>query len=334
MTTFVRLAAALIVTFALALPATASGETLLPPSGKVYAGLSGGYDTAGFERQTGSHPAVFQFFGGFNGSLEYIFRGAAAGRSRLAIHLSTDSGGREVITPKGIATGRGDAYLIKLADRIALSGHPVYIRLMSEMNCWWNRYSAYLANGRPRGAEYTTSWYKRAWRRTVLVMRGGPVDEVNARLRALRLPPVATDRTELAQPVVSFMWVPQVAGAPDTRANSPRAYWPGKRYVDWVGTDFYSKFPNWAGLERFYNQFRGKPFVFAEWAVWGRDDPAFVRKMFAWARSHGRVRMLLYNQGVKEDGPFRLHRYPRSRAALAAELRSPRIVDFAPEYRW
>ena len=333
MTTFVRLAAALIATLALALPAVAQAETLLPPSGKVFAGLTGGYDTAGFESQTGSHPAVFQFFSGFDGSLEYIFRGAAAGRSRLAIHVSTDRGGREVITPKGIATGRGDGFLIKLADRIALSGAPAYIRLMSEMNCHWNKYSAYLSNGRPRGPEYTTRWYKRAWRRTVLVMRGGPVADVNARLSGMGLPPVATVRTELARPVVSFMWVPQVAGAPDTRANSPRAYWPGKRYVDWVGTDFYSKFPNFTGLERFYSQFRGKPFVFAEWAVWGRDDPAFVRRLFAWSRSHGRVRMMLYNQGVQEDGPFRLHRYPRARAALAAELRSPRFIDFAAEYR-
>ncbi len=333
MTPLVRLAAALVVTICLALPGAAQAEVLLPPSGKVFAGLTGGYDTLGFERQTGSHPAVFQFFSGFDGSLEYIFRGAAVSRSRLAIHLSTDRSGREVITPKGIATGRGDTFLIKLADRIALSGAPAYIRLMSEMNCHWNMYSAYTASGRARGPEYTTRWYKRAWRRTVLVVRGGPVARVNRKLRAMRLRPVVTDRTELARPTVSFMWVPQVAGAPDTRANSPRAYWPGKRWVDWVGTDFYSKFPNFAGLERFYRQFRGKPFVFAEWALWGRDDPAFVRRLFAWARSHGRVRMMLYNQGVREDGPFQLYRYPRGRAALAAALRSPRFSDVAPEYR-
>lgn len=328
-----RLAAALAAVLCLALPGAAQADTLLPPPGKVYAGLTGGYDTFGFERQTGAHPAVLQFFSGFDGSLEYIFRGAAASRARLAIHLSTDRSGREVITPKGIATGHGDDFLIKLADRIVLSGRPAYIRLMSEMNCHWNLYSAYLANGRPRGPEYTTGWYRQAWRRTVIVMRGGSVARIDRRLRRLRLPPVRTDRTRLARPDIAFMWVPQVAGAPDTRANSPRAYWPGSRYVDWVGTDFYSKFPNFAGLERFYRQFRRKPFVFAEWAVWGRDDPAFVRRLFAWARSHRRVRMMLYNQGVREDGPFRLGRYPRSRAALSRELRSPRFTEFAPEYR-
>jgi hypothetical protein len=125
--------------------------------------------------------------------------------------------------------------------------------------------------------------------------------------------------------------VPQVEGAPDIRANSPRAYWPGARYVDWVGTDFYSKFPNWSGLQRFYRAFGRKPFVFGEWALWGADDPAFVHRLFAWSRSHRRVRMLVYNQGKLADGPFRLVHYPRSRRAIAAELRAPRFAQFAPE---
>jgi hypothetical protein len=125
--------------------------------------------------------------------------------------------------------------------------------------------------------------------------------------------------------------VPQVAGAPDTASNSPRAYWPGGEYVDWVGTDFYSRFPNWGGLERFYKAFGGKPFAFGEWAVWGRDDPSFVHRLFSWSRSHRRARMLLYNQGKLADGPFRLVHYPRARSALAAELRAPRFAEFAPE---
>jgi hypothetical protein len=93
-------------------------------------------------------------------------------------------------------------------------------------------------------------------------------------------------------------------------------YWPGGRYVDWVGTDFYSRFPNFDKLERFYDAFRGKPFVFGEWALWGRDDPGFVRRFFSWMGSHRRMRMHLYNQGALTNGPFRLNRYPRSRAVI------------------
>ena len=67
-------------------------------------------------------------------------------------------------------------------------------------------------------------------------------------------------------------WVPQTEGTPNTHANRARAYWPGRKYVDWVGTDFYSKFPNFTDLETFYNDFPNKPFVFGEWALWGSDD--------------------------------------------------------------
>ena len=328
-----RLSAVLAASLVLVLPAAARADDLLPPGGSVFAGVSGGYSARSFERQTGRHPAVFQFFSAWNGSLEYIFHGAASARSRLMIHISTDRGGREVITPKGIATGQGDHFLLKLANRIDESGAPAYIRLMAEMDGHWNKYCAFTASGRSRGPAHTTRWYKQAWRRSFVVMHGGPTADVNAKLRALGLPPVRTRSAVLAQPTVAFQWVPQVEGAPNIGANSPRAYWPGSSYVDWVGTDFYSKFPNWGGLERFYRQFPGKPLSFAEWALWGSDNPGFVHRLFRWARSHRRVRMMLYNQGVRSGGPFRLSHYPRGLRALRAELRSARFAQFAPEYR-
>jgi hypothetical protein len=310
------------VVLALAVPASARADAFLPQVGHAFAGVSGGYEAASFERETGSHPSVFQFFGGWNQTTRYMFTGAQTARARLMIHLSTVRGTTEQVTPRGIALGRGDVYLLKLGRRIADYGGVTYIRLMAEMDGHWNAYCAYTASGRSKGREYTTAMFRQAWRRTVLILRGGPVDRVNAALRQLGLPPV---RTDLAQPRVAFLWVPQVAGAPDTRANSPRAYWPGGKYVDWVGTDFYSKFPNWGRLERLYRAFGGKPFAFGEWAVWGRDDPSFVHRLFAWSRSHRRVRMLMYNQGKLSNGPFRLMHYPRSLRVLTAELRAKRF---------
>ena len=120
-----------------------------------------------------------------------------------------------------------------------------------------------------------------------------------------------------------MVWVPQTRGTPDIPANMPREYWPGGAYVDWVGTDFYSRFPNFHWLDDFYRDFPGKPFVFGEWALWGADDPAFVNRLFGWIGSHPRVRMALYNQGELTDGPFRLNRYPRSTAALRKAARAP-----------
>jgi hypothetical protein len=325
--------ALLAIAVALLAPAVAAANPFLPPAGRSFAGVTGGYEAASYERQTGAHPSVFQFFGGWNQTTGYMFSGAQTARSRLMIHLPTVRGTTEQITPKGVATGNGDDYLLKLGQRIADYGGVTYIRLMSEMDGHWNAYCAYTASGRSKGPAYSTAMFRQAWRRTVVILRGGPLAAVNAKLRSLHLPPVDTHGRDLPQPPVAFMWVPQVAGAPDTRANSPRAYWPGAAYVDWVGTDFYSKFPNWAGLERFYGDrtWSRKPFVFGEWALWGRDDPSFVHRLFAWSRSHSRVRMLMYNQGKLATGPFRLVHYPRARRALAAELRAPRFAEFAPE---
>src|SRR3954470_8430457 len=328
----VRTVTALVALMLLA-AAPATATPYLPPNGKTFAGVVGGYDATSFARETGSHPSVFQFFGGWNQTTSYMFEGARDARARLMIHLSTVRGTSEQITPRGIARGAGDDYLLALGQRIADYGGVTYIRLMAEMDGYWNAYCAYTAGGRSKGPAYTTKQFRRAWKRTVLILRGGPVATLNARLHALHMPAARTAATELPRPKVAFLWVPQVAGAPDTRANAPRAYWPGRKYVDWVGTDFYSKFPNWSGLQRFYGDrtWRGTPFAFGEWAVWGRDDPAFAHRLFGWSRSHRRVRMLLYNQGKLADGPFRLVHYPRSRLALAAELARGRIADFAPE---
>src|SRR4051812_6466054 len=117
-----RLAATLAAAVALAVPTAARADVLLPPPGKVFAGVTGGYDTTSFERETGSHPAIFQFFTAWDGPMEYMFRDAEDARSRLMIHISTLHGsGREVITPRGIASGRGDGYLLKLNARMAES---------------------------------------------------------------------------------------------------------------------------------------------------------------------------------------------------------------------
>ena len=58
----------------------------------------------------------------------------------------------------------------------------------------------------------------------------------------------------------------------------------------------------------------------------GGDDPAFVHRLFGWIGSHPRVRMAVYNQGALTDGPFRLYRFPRSRAALKAALAHRRFA--------
>ena len=306
----------------------ASADVLLPPKGKVYTGISGERKVGSFTAQVGKRPSVFGFFTQWDGTSDLPYDAADGAGARPMLHISTQDGygTRERITPRGIARGGGDGYLVRLNRRRADSGKPVYVRLMAEMNQANNGYCAYNKDGSSRGPARSTRAFRQAWRRVTLVLRGGPVDAVDARLRRLGLPALKTSDMELPRPQVSMLWVPQTEGTPNTYANRARAYWPGSRYVDWVGTDFYSKFPNFRALNAFYADFPRKPFVFAEWAMWDRDDPAFVRRFFAWINRHKRVRMVLYNRGNSTDSPLKLSRYPASRAAIKEELRRKRYL--------
>jgi hypothetical protein len=128
--------------------------------------------------------------------------------------------------------------------------------------------------------------------------------------------------TAIPQSPIAFVWTPETAGTPNVPQQAAAAYYPGNAYVDWVGTDFYGKFPNFAGLNTFYPQYPSKPFVFAEWALWGSDDPGFVSEFFSWVNTHKRVQMLLYN----DQGPFALNNYPASTAAIRTQLTPPRFL--------
>ncbi len=323
----IRLAlATTLLTLALAAPASA--DKLLPPKGKVYSGVTGSKSINQFKQQVGKHPSVFGFFTKWNGPVEYIYDSVERSGSRLTLHISTQDGygTPEAVTPREIANGTGDGYLIRTNKRIAEYGEPTYVRFLAEMNQTNNGYCAYNRNGSSRGPSHSTSAFRQAWRRATLILRGGPVADINAKLAKLRLPALKTQDTDLPAPQVAMLWVPQTEGTPNTHANRARAYWPGPKYVDWVGTDFYSKFPNFTDLETFYDDFPNKPFVFGEWALWGSDDDAFVRRFFAFVDTHKRVRMLLYNQGNLTGGPFRLSRYPKSTAAIKKALMKKRYL--------
>ena len=303
-------------------PASAVAAPYLPAPGHVMHGVAGGHSVSDFIGRSGARPAVVQSFVSYRGSTNWAFDLAEHAHARVMLHIgTTSSSGAEQVTPAGIAAGQVDGWLAGLNREIAARGEPVYIRLMAEMDGHWNAYSAY---GPRRDRAHSTKAFRAAWRRTTLILRGGP--KLGARLRALHQPALRTGG-ELPAAPVAMQWVPQVAGAPDVPGNRPLAYWPGGRYVDWVGTDFYSKFPNFSGLDRFFASIRKfhKPFVFGEWAIWGRDDPGFVSRLFSWSHAHPSVRMLVYNQGKRTNGPFRLRYYPRSAARLRGMLKLGRF---------
>jgi hypothetical protein len=306
----------------------------MPPLGDVLSGETGG-DPFAFGQQVGKHVAVFGFFSSWyvepSGLLSYV----QSMRARLLLHISTDvgygSGAGQEISPRSISMGTSDGHLLHLCSELAMSAEPVYVALLPEMNQANNAYSAFNADGSSRGASNSTAAYRQAWRRTVLILRGGSIAAINQRLHTLRLPALRTTLAHLPQPKVSFMWAPQTAGTPDTPANSPAAYYPGGAYVDIVGTDFYSAFPNFSGLSSLYSAYPSKPFGFNEWAMWQNGNPSFVSQLFAFVRSHQRIALMVYNEGLSANGPFRLKKFPAATAEIRRQLHSWRFLPYPPE---
>ncbi|HKP20423.1 MAG TPA: hypothetical protein VJT68_02840 [Thermoleophilaceae bacterium] len=334
-----RLVIALAVAMAAlaAIPAGASAAAYKAPHGKVLWGGQGGYDASdirNFATQSGKHPAVYNFFISWNSSdsaLHWLsFRFAYARAEKSAVMLSVSP--EEIrLTPRDIAQGDGDAFLIGLNRLIADSGVVTYLRPLSEMNNGNNPYSPYDLMGRSRGKAYSVRQFIRAWRRIALIVRGGPYALINRKLRRLGLPPVRTAE-DLPRAAVALMWVPLSFGNPEIAKNHPRFFWPGARYVDWVGTTWYSLYRASSAMDRFYRYplWRRKPFAFAEWGIWGQDRPDFVRQFFKFLRSHRRALMAVYYQSALLKPEFRLSTHPMARAALRQALRWRRMTGVAP----
>jgi hypothetical protein len=129
---------------------------------------------------------------------------------------------------------------------------------------------------------------------------------------------------------VAIVWSPLPAGSPTVPQNRPRHFYPGSRWVDWVGTDFYASYPEWDALTGLYKRFSGKPFALTEWGVEAGDDPDFVRKLFAWIAQHPRTKMLVYYQDFGSTSNYRIQNFPASLAVLRDRVHSPTFPSFAP----
>jgi hypothetical protein len=353
-------AIALLAAALLALaPAAAEARTYAPKNGSAYHGVSdtgSAADFFGFADQVGAHPALLQEFFHWRVPLTTgAFERWAATDTLGVLSLSTTTGeGEEVITPREIAQGSDDRYVLRLARTIVDAHQTVYVRLMAEMNGHWNAYCAYNADGSRRKGGHSTHWYKQAWRRFTLIIRGGPRSEVNEKLVRLGMPRILRASSQndpiyeggadgiplpvpeqLPRPRVAMMWVPQSFGSPNVSGNQPGDYWPGGPYVDWVGFDIYSKFAGAFDDDRaFFDHYRHKPFVIGEYGPWDNDySGTFTRSLFDWIEAHNRVKMALYYRDVTTDNPYNVQYYPGAEQVLRNRLDDGRWIEYAPGAR-
>ena len=332
------------LTLSLASPANASFRPYEPPDGQDFFGVSDNGRASGFRnfaRTVGKHPAVIETFHPWDNSLNQAIPRWREVRARPMLHISTvDQDGHEVITPRGIAMGKGDEYLLRLNRRFLRAGIRAYIRPLGEPNRCLNGYAAFDCSGSARADRYSPHWYRQAFRRIYVIVHGGGRRwEINRKLERLGLPGIrrggGREPRKLPKAPVAVIWSPLPAGSPGSAANRPGAFWPGYRWVDWVGTDFYSRYSSWTDLRRFYRRFAkrtDKPFTLSEWGIWSSDAPRFARQVFAFMRTHEQARMLVYYQDFGTSNPFRIQNFPRSREVIERQLESPRYPAFAPHY--
>jgi len=324
---------ALLATLAAAAPARAG--LLEPPNRKVYFGVSDTGDPADFGHFSDAvhkHPAVIESFRTWGSDFPDSIRRWQIARARPMLHISTadNNDGHEILTPAAIARGAGDGYLIRLNRLFANKHMRAYVRPLGEPNRCLNVYAAYDCEGHARGGGHGARAYKRAFRRIYVVLHGGGKRrQIDRRLAEAGLPPLRSRLGGLPAAPVALVWSPLPAGSPKLPGNRPRHFYPGSRWVDWVGTDFYAAYPEWKALTGLYRRFSGKPFAIAEWGVESGDDPGFVRKLFTWVGGHRRCRMLVYYQDFGAGSSYRIQNWSASLRVLTSRLHSGLFPAYA-----
>ena len=171
-----------------------------------------------------------------------------------------DEGRTPVIAWEGrdlaaIASGRYDALIRQRARDCREFGAPVYLRWAAEFNGQWNP-----AYGRPR-------LFVAAWRHLVATLRSAGATNVR------------------------WVWCPFAVQPPRRRAEEWRPYYPGDRFVDWVGMDGYNwgtarPWSRWQSFAEIfgplYRDYAGrKPLMICEVgsAEAGGDKAAWIRAM-------------------------------------------------------
>ena len=198
-----------------------------------------------------------------------------------------------------IAGGAFDSYIRSYAEQVKKFGGPVMLRPFHEMDGTWYPWGG-TVNGNSPAA------YVAAWRHVHDIF-----DQIGA-----------TN--------VTWVWSVNNGSVPPTPENSPVRYWPGSRYVNWIGISGFNwgksaSFGIWGSFDELYQkrvalllQFR-KPIVLTEIgaAEVGGDKARWIRQAFStMVARYPRVRAFVWYD--KRDSALQDWRIVSSRSSLAA----------------
>jgi beta-mannanase len=213
-----------------------------------------------------------------------------------------------------IVDGDWDGYIGRYARQVKRYSGPVMLRPMHEMDGFWYPWSGTVQTDEGNSpAEYV-----KAWRHIWNVFH------------------------EVGADNVTWVWSVNHVSVPDTAANEIDNYWPGSKYVDWIGFSGFnwgtaSPLSVWKGfddveMERYRELLRyHKPIALTEMGApeFGGDKASWIRQSFRAIFDHyPQLKAVIWYD--KQDSPQRDWQINSSPAALMAfrkAIADPRVLE-------
>ena len=245
-----------------------------------------------FAHAVGRQPNLVSYYSGWGEKFQAAFARTAASHGATTI-VQVDP---DNVSLGQIADGTYDSYLISFASAVAAFRHQVVISFGHEMNGFWEPWGYHHA----RPADFIA-----AWRHIVTIFRSHGAGNVT--------------------------WLWQVNSS-TSKTGPVRDWWPGSRYVNWVGVSGYyyvpgNKFSNvFTPVVAAVRKFSQAPLLIAETGV-GPDagQPRGIKNLFAGLRAEHYLGLVWFDQhsygGLYKGENWRLEDSPSALAAFRTALK-------------
>jgi mannan endo-1,4-beta-mannosidase len=218
-----------------------------------------------FKTATGVTPDVAMYYSGWFEGFQTRFAAAAARQGAVPlVQINPDN-----IKLASIAAGKYDGFLTKYASEVRTYRHPVILSFGHEMNGNWYSW----------GYQHTSpAAFVAAWRHIVTIFRA------------------------IGASNVTWLWTVNIMDTQHGRIPAPGPWWPGSKYVTWVGIDgYYLKSP-WTFAPMFgptiakVREFTRAPILIAETGAGPiAGQPAKIADLFAGIHTYGLLGLVWFN---------------------------------------
>jgi hypothetical protein len=254
-----------------------------------------------FAKAAGRRPNIVGYFSGWTQPFEESFAKRARSHGAVTI-VQIDPTYASI---QGIAAGAYDGYLRSYADSVRGFGHPVIIGFGHEMNAPWYSWGY---------GHVPASTFVAAWRHIVTLFRRQDVHNV------------------------TWVWTIQA----DISSTRPvRSWWPGAKYVTWIGIDgyYYRRSDTFARVFgptiAQVRAFTKKPVLLSETAVGPKaGQVAKIKDLFNGMRQYAALGLVWFDiaqhQGIYHQD-WRIEDNPKVEAAFRQNVRDNLTLAQAPQ---